>query len=246
MKRTILSSLAIILISTLAMASPATSRNVSYKSGNEAVHAALYTPAGTGPFPALVVIHEWDGLNDWVKEQAQKLADQGYVALAVDLYRGKVAKTPEEAHELMRGLPQDRGLRDLRAEVEYLGSQKNVNAKKIGAIGWCMGGGWALNLAEHEATLAAAVVNYGNLSSDDESLKPINAAILGSFGAQDRGIPPQDVKKFEQQMKALGKRVEVKIYADAGHRFENETHTDTYRAQDAEDAWRRTVAFLQE
>ena len=244
MKRTILSSLAIIFISTLTMA--VTSKNVSYKSGNEAVHAALYTPAGNGPFPALVVIHEWDGLNDWVKEQAQKLADQGYVALAVDLYRGRVAKTPEEAHELMRGLPQDRGLRDLRAAVAYLESQKNVDPKKIGAIGWCMGGSWALTLAEHEPTLAAAVVNYGNLSSDDESLKPINAAILGSFGAQDRGIPAEDVKKFEQQMKALGKRVEVKIYADAGHRFENETHTDTYRAQDAEDAWRRTVAFLQE
>src|SRR5436309_14770802 len=106
MKHKIIFLFLVIIISTTAMASPATSKNVSYKSGTETVHGTVYTPAGSGPFPALVVIHEWDGLNDWVKQQAQKLAEQGYVALAVDLYRGKVAKTPEEAHELMRGMPQ--------------------------------------------------------------------------------------------------------------------------------------------
>ena len=84
------------------------SKPVSYKSGDETVQGVLYTPTGKGPFPALVVIHEWWGLNDWVKDQASKLADQGYVTLAVDLYRGKVAKTPDEAHEIMRGVPEDR------------------------------------------------------------------------------------------------------------------------------------------
>src|SRR5664279_2530460 len=101
----------------------AESRNVSYKSGTETVNAILYTPQGKGPFPALVVIHEWWGLNDWVKEEASKLADQGYVALAIDLYRGKVATTPEEAHEIMRGVPDDRSSRDLLAATTYLGSQ---------------------------------------------------------------------------------------------------------------------------
>src|SRR5919108_260134 len=93
---------------------------VSYKSGDETVQGVLYTPQGKGPFPALIVIHEWWGLNDWVKEQASKLSDQGYVTLAVDLYRGKVASTPDEAHELMRGVPQDRAVRDLRAAFDYL------------------------------------------------------------------------------------------------------------------------------
>src|SRR5712692_12083542 len=96
----------------------ATSKEVSYKSGDETVKGILYAPAGKGPFPGIVVIHEFWGLNDWVKEQASKLADQGYAALALDLYRGKVATTPEEAHELMRGVPEDRAARDLHAAVE--------------------------------------------------------------------------------------------------------------------------------
>src|SRR6266851_8137069 len=101
-------------------------KNVSYKSGDETVQGVLYVPAGEGPFPGLVVIHEWWGLNDWVKEQASKLADQGYAALAIDLYRGKVATTGDEAHEIMRGVPEDRAKRDLHAAVEFLKSQKNV------------------------------------------------------------------------------------------------------------------------
>src|ERR1039457_142232 len=95
----------------------ADSRNVSYKSGDETVQAVLYTPPGKGPFPALVVIHEWWGLNDWVKDQASKLADEGYITLAVDLYRGKVATTPDMAHEIMRGVPEDRAKRDLHAAL---------------------------------------------------------------------------------------------------------------------------------
>jgi fermentation-respiration switch protein FrsA (DUF1100 family) len=98
----------------------ATSKTVAYKSGEDTVAGVLYTPEGKGPFPGLLVIHEWWGLNDWVKEQSSKLADQGYVVLAVDLYRGKVATTPDEAHEIMRGVPEDRAQRDLHAAVEFL------------------------------------------------------------------------------------------------------------------------------
>jgi len=125
----------------------ATSKTVSYKSGDEVVQGVLYTPEGKGPFPAIVVIHEWWGLNDWVKEQAAKLSDQGYVTLAVDLYRGKVASTPDEAHEVMRGLPEDRAKRDLHAAMEFLKLQLNVNKDRIGSIGWCMGGGYSLDVA---------------------------------------------------------------------------------------------------
>src|SRR6478672_3813145 len=122
-------------------------KSVSYKSGDETVQGTLYSPAGKGPFPALIVIHEWWGLNDWVKDQGSKFADQGYVALAVDLYRGKVADNPDLAHELMRGVPEDRASRDLHAAVEYLKSQSNVKKDRIGSIGWCMGGGYSLNVA---------------------------------------------------------------------------------------------------
>src|SRR5579863_6250492 len=221
-----------------------TSKNVSYKSGDETVQAVLYTPEGKGPFPGIVVVHEYWGLNDWVKEQASKLADQGYAALAIDLYRGKVATTPDEAHQIMRGVPEDRAKRDLHAAVEFLKSQPNVEKDRIGAIGWCMGGGYALDVALQEPDLAALVINYGHLATDPETLKKINAPILGLFGGQDKGITPDDVHKFEQQLRQLGKQVEIKIYDDAGHAFENPNNKEGYRAADAADAWKRTVNFL--
>jgi carboxymethylenebutenolidase len=236
-----------LLVLLLAASSfAATSKNVSYKSGDETVQGVLYAPEGKGPFPGIIVIHEWWGLNDWVKEQASKLSDQGYVTLAIDLYRGKVAATPDEAHELMRGLPEDRTARDLHAAFEFLKSQPNVKTDRIASIGWCMGGGYSLDVALQEPTLTATVINYGHLASDSASLKKINAAILGLFGGQDRGIPPEDVKKFEQSLKQQGKKVEVVIYPNAGHAFENPNNKDGYRADDAADAWKRTVKFLAE
>src|SRR5437868_8823635 len=131
MKKALLLYLLIFLL-LAASVFAAESKTVSYKSGDETVSGALYTPAGKGPFPALIVIHEYWGLNDWVKEQASKLSDQGYVALAVDLYRGKIATTPDMGHELMRGLPEDRAKRDLHAAFEFLASQPNVRKDRIG------------------------------------------------------------------------------------------------------------------
>jgi carboxymethylenebutenolidase len=242
MKRTLIFALAGLLAAASAFA--ADGKPVSYKSGDETVQGTLYAPTGKGPFPALVVVHEYWGLNDWVKEQASRLADQGYVSLAVDLYRGKVATTPEMAHELMRGVPEDRAKRDLHAAVGFLKSQSNVKKDRIGSIGWCMGGGYALDVALQEPDLAAAVINYGHLATDPEALKKINAPILGLFGGQDRGLSPDDVHKFEQQLKQLGKKVDIKIYDDAGHAFENPNNKDGYRAADAADAQKRTVDFL--
>jgi carboxymethylenebutenolidase len=238
---------ALLLISVLLIGIPAfavDSKTVSYKSGDETVQGVLYTPSGKGPFPGLIVIHEWWGLNDWVKEQASKLADQGYAALAIDLYRGKVATTPDEAHQIMRGVPEDRAKRDLHAAFEFLASQPSVKKDRIGAIGWCMGGGYSLDVALQEPTLAADVINYGHLATDPDALKKINAPILGLFGAQDKGIPPEDVRRFGETLDRMGKKIEVKIYDDAGHAFENPNNKDGYRPADAADAWQRTVAFL--
>ena len=236
-----------IMIALFASASfAADGKPVSYQSGSETVNAILYTPQGKGPFPALVVIHEWWGLNDWVKEEASKLADQGYVALAIDLYRGKVATTPDEAHQIMRGVPEDRANRDLLAASAYLRSQKYVDPARVGSIGWCMGGGYSLDLAVNDPELKAAVINYGHLASDDATLKKINASILGIFGGQDKGIPPADVNKFEAQLKAQGKTVEIHIFPDAGHAFENPNNKAGYRADDAAEAWKLTTAFLAE
>jgi carboxymethylenebutenolidase len=240
MKATVLVMILLGALSSFA----ADGKQVSYKSGDDTVQGLLYTPKGNGPFPAIIVIHEWWGLNDWVKEQASKLADQGYVALAVDLYRGKVATSPDEAHELMRGVPEDRANRDLKAAFDYLAGQKNVKPDRIASIGWCMGGGYSLDVALLEPKLAVSVINYGHLATDADSLKKINAAILGNFGGQDRGIPPSDVHAFEDALKKQGKKVDIKIYPDAGHAFENPNNKQGYRAADADDAWKRTVAFL--
>jgi carboxymethylenebutenolidase len=245
MKNTIVLLIAsIFAVAAFATDSKVESKAVSYKSGDETVQGVLYTPAGKGPFPAIVVIHEWWGLNDWVKEQAAKLAGEGYVALAVDLYRGKVATTPEMAHEIMRGVPEDRARRDLRAAVSFLSAQPNVTKDRIASIGWCMGGGYSLDVALEEPALAATVINYGHLATEPSELAKIHAPILGLFGAQDGGITPDDVHKFEAAMKQLGKRIDVKIYDDAGHGFENPNNKDGYRAADAADAWKRTSEFL--
>jgi carboxymethylenebutenolidase len=245
MKKPSLLMFAVLSVLT-ASAFAADGKSVSYKSGDDTVQGVLYTPAGKGPFPALIVIHEWWGMNEWVKEQASKLADQGYESLAVDLYRGKVATTPDMAHELMRGVPEDRAKRDLHAAFEFLQSQPNVKKDRIGAIGWCMGGGYALDVALQEPTLAADVINYGHLATDPETVKKINAPVLGLFGGLDQGITPDDVHKFEAAMKQAGKKVEIKIYDDAGHAFENPDNKNKpgYRPDDAADAWKRTTAFL--
>jgi carboxymethylenebutenolidase len=148
------------------------------------------------------------------------------------------------AHELMRGVPEDRAKRDLHAAFEFLTTQPNVKKNRIGSIGWCMGGGFSLQLAIHEPHLAACVVNYGALPTDPNDLQQIYAPILGNFGAEDRGITPTDVQDFEKTMRNMNRRVDLKEYDGAGHGFENSTNTTGYRPDAAADAWARTVAFL--
>jgi carboxymethylenebutenolidase len=141
-------------------------------------------------------------------------------------------------------VPEDRATRDLLAASAYLRSLKNVRPDKVGSIGWCMGGGYSLDLAINDPKLAAASIHYGHLATEPETLKKINAAIQGIFGGKDRGIPVEDVQKFEAELKKLGKKVEITIYPDAGHAFENPNNKQGYRPQDAADAWDRTVKFF--
>jgi carboxymethylenebutenolidase len=239
-----LALVALLFLPTVVVAGPLKTEGVSYKSGDETVGGYLALPESKGRHPAIVVIHEWWGLNDWVKEQAERFAQQGYVVLAVDLYRGKSASSPDEAHELMRGLPQDRAVRDLKAAFDYLASRPDVIKNRIGSVGWCMGGGLSLQLAVHEPRLAACVVNYGAMPTDPAAIQDIRAPVLANFGAEDRGILPDTVRAFEKAMKDASKTINVKIYEGAGHAFENPNNKSGYRHDAAMDAWARTVEFL--
>jgi carboxymethylenebutenolidase len=202
-------------------------------------------PAGvTANRGAVIVIQEWWGLDDWIRENADRFAQQGYVALAVDLYRGRSTADPGEAHELMRGLPEDRALADLEAAYAYLASRPDVDPTRIGAIGWCMGGGYALGLASAEPKLAAAVINYGRIITDPGTIAAIKPAILGNFAGADRGIPTDSVQAFDQALDKAGVENDIRIYEGKAHAFMNPNNKEGYDATAAEDARKRIDAFF--
>src|ERR1051325_1838583 len=219
------------------LAAAARGATVTFPSTPGDASGYLSLPAGEAKHPAIILIHEWWGLDSWIREDADRFAKSGYVALAPDLYRGKVATTSDEAHELMRGLPQDRALADMKAAFNYLASRNDVDAKRIGVIGWCMGGGYALDLALAEPRVAALVINYGHLMTNPDTIASLKPPVLGNFGAKDRGIPPADVHAFEQALIKAGKNADVKIYGDSGHAFMNPNNKAGYVKADAEDAW---------
>jgi carboxymethylenebutenolidase len=195
---------------------------VTFKSGDDKGSGYLARPEGKGPYPGIIVIQEWYGVNDWVKDNAKRLAGQGYVCLAVDLYRGKVAKDGGAASKMMKGLPRDRALKDLKGGVDFLTKHEAVNKDKIGVIGWCMGGGYALQLALADKRVVACVICYGRVETDPDKLKPLNASVLGVFGKEDKGIPIANVRKFGQALKKAGKTVEEIGEYDGGHGFMRE------------------------
>jgi carboxymethylenebutenolidase len=232
-------------VAMLALPAAAAEQKVSFPSGGDTVSGLLFTPDKGGPSPGVLVIHEWWGLDEWIKDQARALAKEGYAALAVDLYRGKVTSSQEEAHQLMMGTPPDRAIRDLKAAYAFLQGRPEVRKDRIGVIGWCMGGRYAMELATQEPGLDAVVAYYGAPPSDAAAIAKIQAPVLGNFGAEDKGPSPDQVKAFEKAMKGAGKTVDVKIYEGAGHAFANVNNPwKGYREAAAKDAWSRTVAFF--
>lgn len=197
-----------------------------------------------GKHGAVIVIQEWWGLNDWIRGNADRFAKNGYTALAIDLYRGQTANNADEAHELMRGLPEDRALRDLHAAFDYLAKRDDVDPAKIGAVGWCMGGGYALALAVDEPRLRAVAINYGRLVTDPAKLDGIKAAVLGNFAGVDKGIPVDDVDAFTIALKTRGKDADIKVFMMQGHAFMNPNNKAGYHESAATEAWQRIDAFF--
>lgn len=211
----------------------------------EGLRAYLARPADP-PRAGLIVLHEWWGLNDNIREMSNRLAAEGYLALAVDLYGGEVAEDGAEARALMSSAMSDPDRVDaaLLAAHDWLAAHGGVT--RTGSIGWCFGGALSLRAALLlPEDLDATVIYYGRLVTDPEQLAPLGMPILGIFGGQDRGIPLQSVHEFETVLNSLGKTADIVVYESADHAFANPSGT-RYDAEAAADAWRRTLEFLAE
>ncbi|HEU0054490.1 MAG TPA: alpha/beta fold hydrolase [Longimicrobium sp.] len=236
--------------SPAALAEPAVpvdTQTVTYGTvDGKAARGYLAAPAAASgaTLPGVILVHEWWGLNDNIRAMARQLAGEGYRVLAVDMYGGQVATTPQEAQAYMREVvaDPDRGSAHLASAALYLRQQPR--AGKLGIMGWCFGGGWALQGAlELPERIDAAVMYYGRVVTDRARLARLDAPLLGHFGAEDRGIPVDSVRAMEGALRELGKEVTIHVYPGAGHAFANPSG-QSYNARAAEQAWERTKEFL--
>ena len=196
------------------------------------------------PLPAVIMIHEWWGLNDHVRATADRLAGEGFIVLAVDLFGGKVASTPGEARVLMiEAIEDPESMNDnIRAAFDFVSD--TAGAPRVGSLGWGFGGSRSLRAAElFPEELDAAVIYYGQVSNDEEALHPIGAPILALFAANDRSIKLASVEAFKDALETLRKNYDLHIYPGVGHAFANPSGRN-YDAAIAADAWRRTLEFL--
>lgn len=201
-------------------------------------------PAGEGPAPAVLVVHEWWGLNLQIREVARRLAREGYVAIVPDLYHGRVTDDPERAHEILRGVGEEAAIGELQAALRWLRAGPRTGKTRIGVVGFCFGGGLALRLGLESRALSAVVMFYGTPIVDPERLASLGAPLQGHFGADDQGIPGQTVEAFRAALGSARRNAEVFVYPGAGHAFMHEGRA-SHNADAARRAWARTLAFLQ-
>ncbi len=226
---------------------PVTGQMVTYtRLGDQDIQGYFAQPQDQDIVGGLVVIHEWWGLNDNIKRMTDRLAGEGYGVLAVDLYGGQQADTPEVAKTLVAAVTADpdRARQNLQGAYDYVAQQPGTDL--IGSLGWCFGGGWSLQMALGlPQDLDGAVIYYGRLETDKTILESLQVPILGLFGGLDGSPDPDTVRRFEQTLQELDKPIEVHVYADADHAFANPSGT-RYNAEAAEDAWQKTLVFLQQ
>ena len=220
-------------------------QNVSFPSNGHTAHGYLALPE-SGSGPGVVVIQEWWGLTSHIADVTNRLAAEGFVALAPDLYGGTTTHDSDEAGQLMQELPVDRAATDLAGAVDFLLEHDAVVGLKVGAVGFCMGGGFVLVLAAQQGDkIGAAVPFYGVLGEDYPSFTNLSAPLQGHFGEQDTMAPPDAVKQLADRIEAeAGRRPDFRIHP-AGHAFFNDENLmGTYDPEQAEIAWNDTLAFL--
>lgn len=196
------------------------------------------------PLPGVILIHEWWGLNANIKTSARQLAGEGYQVLAIDMYNGRVATTPEDARAYMQEALSHNYLSQANFEAAFHFLSEVQAAPKTGVMGWCFGGGQALQAALTLPTsLSASVIFYGRVTANKEQLQAIQLPILGLFGEEDGGIPVESVREFESALTSLDKSVDIHIYPGVGHAFANPSGRN-YDENAADDAWKRVLAFF--
>jgi carboxymethylenebutenolidase len=216
---------------------------VKFASNGGSTNGYLSIPE-KGNGPGVIVLQEWWGLVEHIKDVCDRFAAAGYVALAPDLYHGQMTKSPDEAGKLMMALRVDEAEKDLRGAIKYLVSYQATTGEKVGTIGFCMGGALSLYAASKNPQVGACVVFYGIHPNVKPDLPHLQAPVLGIYAENDKGTPPTVARQLEAELNRLGKSVEMHIYPGTDHAFFNDTRPEVYKAQAAEDAWRRTLEFF--
>lgn len=216
-------------------------QNVTFSSGEGSAYGYLaLPPSGSGP--GVIVIQEWWGLNDHIADVTERLAREGFVALAPDLFGGNVAHDAAEAGRMIESLPVERGVGLLEGAVGYLLGREEVTSQSVGAVGFCMGGGFVLYLAATDPRVSAAVPFYGGLREMPD-FSGLRARVLGHYGRDDRSIPPELLERLRTAIEEQsGITPDLRVYP-AGHAFFNDTRP-SYHAESAAQAWSSTLEFL--
>ena len=221
-------------------------RETNYAGRACALKAFIAEPAAAMSSPAVIVVQEWWGLNEHIRDVARRLAREGYFAIAPDLYSRqghKVATEPNEAARLMGGLKKEDGIADLQTTVEWLRGQEHTRSARIGITGFCMGGSYAVLLPCESREISAAAPFYGEIPPD-EKLKQLGCPIFYAYGENDGWIQRADVDRLAAALKKFDQRGEVKVYKGCSHGFFNDTRPDVYRPEEAKDAWDRTLKLF--
>lgn len=208
----------------------------------ETLMGYLARPGDEEPAPAVVVIQEWWGLNEHIQDVTRRFANEGFVALAPDLYHGVSVSEPDEARKLVMELDMQEAVREIQQAIDFLQSQPYVAGQEVGIVGYCMGGGLVLQTARVEEDLGAAIAYYGSPLAPTEA-EEVNAPVLGLYGEEDTGIAVDAVREMEAALNEAGITNEFHIYEGAGHAFFNDTRA-SYHPEAAADAWPRTLEWF--
>ena len=217
-------------------------RMVEFATNGRSSRGYLATPA-SGRGPGVIVIQEWWGLVDHVKDVADRFAGEGFAALAPDMYHGETAASPDDAGKLMMALDVGRTERDLRGAVDHLLARGEVSGDRVGAVGFCMGGQLALFAACANPKVGACVDFYGIHPAVTPDLASLQAPVLGFFAEKDAFVTPDAARRLEADLQAAGKDVEITIFDGADHAFFNDTRAEVYHARYAAECWTRMLAF---